>query len=546
MSEEKSDEGLAVPREQHRHGQTVDDVLLDEILSSVKLPGGRRVPNRLVKVAMYEHLADFYGGPPNDAHFSLYRRWADAKWGMIITGNVQVCKDHLSLGRDMVVPTTLSEGNIRPFRQLATVIHGPQPQAPYAPLAIMQLSHCGRQSANVIGGRTPFSPPLAPSAVPLQLSSKSEDIGVVGTLLHKLMFQAPVEMSRKDIDEVVRAFVRGAELAARSGFDGIELHAGHGYLLSQFMSPKANLRTDEWSMKHGDLSLLHHIVTSIRKSEDASNHLVIGIKLNAADYVNKKQDNVTLSESDLERPLLHVIEIASWGMVDFIEVSGGDYEHPDFMNNKGPTTSQRQALFADFSQRAMQVLEARDREHRPLILLTGGLRTLELLSSALAQTHADLLGIGRMSVICPDLPKRLSDHRIRGQTDVSQSGKMLFPESFASNSLRFRVETFLCSYLYFVWDLIPTPLRPRFPILIGAGVEMAKYIVAMRSLARGNKQPGTSEGIFAIIWMWLYIAPVGGSTLERRVYWAVVGGMAGIYIGIAMLIAWFAISSSSQ
>lgn len=52
MSEEKSDEGLAVPREQHRHGQTVDDVLLDEILSSVKLPGGRRVPNRLVKVCI--------------------------------------------------------------------------------------------------------------------------------------------------------------------------------------------------------------------------------------------------------------------------------------------------------------------------------------------------------------------------------------------------------------------------------------------------------------------------------------------------------------
>lgn len=174
---------------------------------------------------MYEHLGKLFGGPPNDVHLSLYRRWAESNWGMIITGNVQVCHDHLSLGRDMIVPSVLSQGTIRPFARLATVIHGDKPDVSTRPLAIMQLSHSGRQSPNILGGRAPFSSPSAPSAVPLRLSSNG---GLVSTLIHSVLFQTPREMHKRDIDDVSNAFVRGAELASLSGFDGIELHAGHG------------------------------------------------------------------------------------------------------------------------------------------------------------------------------------------------------------------------------------------------------------------------------------------------------------------------------
>lgn len=148
---------------------------------------------------------------------------------MIITGNVQVCDDHLSLGRDIVVPPILSQGTIRPFANLAAVIHRNNLDPSHTPLAIMQLSHSGRQSANIIGGRAPFYPPFAPSSVPLRLSPQG---GIFGTLLHRFLFQTPREIGTQDIDGIINGFLRGAALASLSGFDGVELHAGHGCKIS--------------------------------------------------------------------------------------------------------------------------------------------------------------------------------------------------------------------------------------------------------------------------------------------------------------------------
>lgn len=189
---------------------------------------------------MYEHMADMFGGSPNAAHFRLYSRWAKGQWGMICTGNVQVCQDHLTLGRDMVLPTIISTETIQPFKRLADIIHG-EPSASLsghgdgagAPrtLAIMQLNHPGRQSANIIGGRWPFVPPLAPSAVALGRNQSQKTISassMFSKCLHKLFFQTPRPMTYAEIDSVVDAFIRGAKLAASSGFDGVELHAAHG------------------------------------------------------------------------------------------------------------------------------------------------------------------------------------------------------------------------------------------------------------------------------------------------------------------------------
>lgn len=182
---------------------------------------------------MYEHLADLFGGLPNAYHFSLYSKWSRYSWGMIITGNVQVSDRHLSLGRDMVVPKVLSEEALLRFRQLATVIRGGEnpigtsvasADASIRPTAIMQLNHSGRQSSNIIGGRSLFHPPLAPSAIPV--GSRPNSIG--SRLFHRLLFQTPRAMSHTDIDEVVFEFIRGAKLALESGFDGVELHVAHG------------------------------------------------------------------------------------------------------------------------------------------------------------------------------------------------------------------------------------------------------------------------------------------------------------------------------
>lgn len=171
---------------------------------------------------MYEHLSDMFGGLPNKNHFRLYSQWSKHSWGVVITGNVQVSSSHLSLGRDMVVPTTLSDKDIQPFKQLVASIRG---QKGSETLAIMQLCHAGRQSSNIIGGRLPFAPPLAPSAIRVGSNSST---GFASKLFNQLMFQTPRAMSLDDIDMAVDQFVQGAVLAVMSGFDGVELHAAHG------------------------------------------------------------------------------------------------------------------------------------------------------------------------------------------------------------------------------------------------------------------------------------------------------------------------------
>lgn len=217
------------------------DTCIGKSFEPVTLPCGRIIRNRFVKVlsftlhtyfshftlkaALYENFASLFGGPPNALHTSLYTQWSTGGWGMIITGNVQISKTHLTLGHDCVVPRVLTKETIAPFARLAAAIHGTPDDRDTQPLAIMQLSHTGRQAANFIGGRFPFFPPLAPSAT--RVGAKCTD-GVLARILYRLAFQTAREMTVQDIDDVVNGFVRGAKLALDSGFDGVQLHASHG------------------------------------------------------------------------------------------------------------------------------------------------------------------------------------------------------------------------------------------------------------------------------------------------------------------------------
>ena len=226
------------------------------------------MPNALVKAAMYEHMAPLFGGLPNANHFALYSLWSQGGWGMIITGNVQVSQDHLTLGRDMVVPKTVTSDALRSYAALASAMRPASEQCnqeshdlsrPRA-LVIMQLSHAGRQSPIVLGGRLPPTPPFAPSALRIGRNEHlSAQLGWFARLVFKIGFQTPRAMSVQDIDHLVDRFVLGAKMAHDAGFDGIELHASHGCkylrcscpqleingrfadLLAQFISPKVTV-----------------------------------------------------------------------------------------------------------------------------------------------------------------------------------------------------------------------------------------------------------------------------------------------------------------
>ncbi|KAF8137488.1 hypothetical protein EV363DRAFT_1318118, partial [Boletus edulis] len=472
-----------------------------EIFSPVTLPcSGRTIANRLAKVALYEHLAKWHGGPPNKYHLSLYSEWAKHDWGMIVTGNAQVSRDHLTLGRDIVIPEVLNEETLAPFKKLAQTLHaGSLHDPPMRPLAVMQLSHAGRQSPNIIGGRKLGVPPMAPSSVRVG-SHKRAQAQDIPHLFFRALFQQPREMTLDDIKRVRQAFIRGALTALEAGFDGVQLHCAHGYLLAQFLNPKSNVRRDEYSVESPNtLRMVREIVEGIRAA--VPRDFVLGVKINSADYVEsgeRPSGESVLKET--QRVLDHIRTIALWGMVDFIEISGGDYESPDFMSTKA--TSPRQAFFSQFAQKARECLKEDFPAdvNVPLILLTGGLRSPSHLQGALDAGHADLLGIGRGSIAYPDIPALLQERNLNAAAGGT---------SIASDDEPFGREPY--------GDLRLPSWVPQIP-LVGAGVGVAWYNVRMRTIATSQLKKRVDgkplpvpppefemSGIKAMVRMWVWV-----------------------------------------
>ncbi|KAI0764509.1 FMN-linked oxidoreductase [Trametes elegans] len=481
----------------------------------------------------------------------MYAKWGAGRWGIVMTGNVQVDKQHLSLGRDMVIPEEITPDTLAPWRRLASAIHtgsinppsatSPPPKFAEAlgrPLALIQLSHAGRQSFNVYGGRAPFAPPLAPSAVRLgEVSAAAE--GWLSQAVHRLMIQTPREMTLDDIRTVVAEFVRGAQVAAQSGFDGVQVHAAHGYLISQFISPKSpqsNRRTDEYSADTDPLHLLRDVVQAIRAPGVVPDDFVVGVKLNSADYA---RDNASLLEN---RALDHVREIGAWGLVDFIEVSGGDYEDPQFADSTDKPKSSRQVIFESFAERSMEILAASPPSPTarppPLVCLTGGLTTLPKMASVLAHEHADLLGIGRLAVTRPLLPAELHAALAKLAPDAVEAlliepprldarGVGSRPRSYASWR---GLEHALCWVLALVWRFVPA----RIPRLVGASGSVAWYNIMMRRIAAGQDVDYTIGTIGAVLRFYLAPYPPSDPDAAHGVGRWTVAALLGVVIGIGL------------
>jgi 2,4-dienoyl-CoA reductase-like NADH-dependent reductase (Old Yellow Enzyme family) len=345
------------------------------ISSPLSLPCGAILPNRLAKSAMSELLADSHQ-QATVAHQTLYRTFARNGPGLLVTGNVQVDRLHLE-----------HAGNV--------VIHGPQDAAHMASLRAwsavaksegaqiwMQLSHGGRQSQPIVNPT-----PKAPSAVPLKLPG--------------IKFGTPVPLSHGEIVELVDRFANAAAIARETGFDGVQLHAAHGYLFSQFLSPRSNLREDEWG---GDLAgrarFLLSVVRAIRVRVGAD--FPVGVKLNSADF---QRGGFSFEDSQV---------VAGWldeASVDLIEISGGTWEAPAMANIEGiepnfdPHVSQskrdRESYFARFAP------EIRRNIKRAKLMVTGGFRTTQGMADAITTGGVDLIGLSRPLCLDPDAPAAL-------------------------------------------------------------------------------------------------------------------------------------------
>ncbi|GAA6012340.1 hypothetical protein JCM11491_007100 [Sporobolomyces phaffii] len=412
-----------------------DTSAVDALSSPIVLPCGRRVPNRLVKAAL-EELLSLDRLP--DARFNrLYRAWSEGGFGMILSGNVQVSPKHLGLPFDVAVPEELVDGS--PYgsaRRAAAAARFTAWASAMAtddrdtqPVRILQLNHPGRQSMRVGTGRAlSFSssdvPTLAPSAVRMTAGT-----GSVADLIARVVWEKPKAMDARDVDAVVEQFRTGARWARETGWDGVELHASHGYLLSQFLSPHTNRRTDEFGgTARKRLELLLRIADAIRLDHPLESGFVLGVKLNASDYIVRLGSFVDFDPSQLIASLFengqkgglseddaldNVRWISEHGGFDFIEISGGSYEAPQFLSTKA-STLKREAFFAEFASRARGMLQELEEASRlpgpkPLILLTGGFRTRRGMHRALDDTATDLVGIGRPAAVDPGFARKLVD-----------------------------------------------------------------------------------------------------------------------------------------
>ncbi|KAF2266078.1 FMN-linked oxidoreductase [Lojkania enalia] len=348
------------------------------LASPIKLPCGLTFPNRLVKAAMAESMAD--DSKPGDAYITAYNTWGTGGWGSLLTGNVDVSIVYRGSNNTVAVKSTVDKAARDAWTRWATVSQ--QNGTP----TIIQLVHPGRQSPGGAGNRGFFEKSIAPSPVPVILGN-----GLLERLLSKLFFGTPREMTVKEIEEVTQQFVAAAKLAYETGFKGIQIHGAHGYLLSAFLSLRTNLRTDDYGGTAAKRArIVIEVIRAIRKVVPAS--FCVGLKINSADVGGSES-----LEDSLEQVGLIVQE-----QLDFLEISGGSMENMRMAagdNLDATRTAQREAFFLDYSK------VVRAKYPNVILMVTGGFRTRKGMRSAIESNACDLIGLGRPAAAFPHLPK---------------------------------------------------------------------------------------------------------------------------------------------
>lgn len=327
----------------------------------IRLPNGQTFKNRFFKGAMSEQLAEDHR--PSEGLISLYRRWAEGGAGVLVTGNVMVDRRALGGPKDVVVEDERDLPMLRRWAEAGKA---------QGTTLLMQINHPGKQSPKDLSPE-----PVAPSAVAL------------GGSLAKF-FNPPRALSETEIEELIERFANTARIAEKAGFSGVQIHAAHGYLISQFLSPLHNQRQDQWG---GDLDNRMRFLLEIYRQIRArtSRDFIVGVKLNSSDF---QRGGFSEAES------IQVVEKLVEAGVDSIEISGGNYESPAMLEGVKSSTKAREAYFLDYAAQVRKVCPI------PLTV-TGGFRSEQAMNAAIESGQVDLIGLAKPFAIMPDLPNRI-------------------------------------------------------------------------------------------------------------------------------------------
>ena len=371
-----------------------------ELASALTLPNGSKLKNRIAKAAMTEGLGD-HNNWATERHNTLYKRWAEGGAGLLITGNVQIDRRYLERPGNVAIEPHNTDEELGRLRAWAA-------SARDAGADIwMQLSHAGRQAPKIVA-----TEPVAPSAVELGLPG--------GT------FAKPRALNATEIDSIIQRFVHAAVVAKQTGFTGVQIHAAHGYLISEFLNPLVNQRDDEWG---GSLEnrarLLLHVVTETRAQVGSG--FSISVKLNSSDF-----QKGGFSPEECQQ----VVEWLNDTGIDLLEISGGSYEQPAMMDMDGmeqryeeekqESTKAREAYFLSYAEDIKKVAEMP-------VMVTGGFRSCAGMDGAVSSGACDVCGIARPLCVDPDVPKKLLQGEIAQATSYEKHLR-IGPGFFGPNS----------------------------------------------------------------------------------------------------------------
>lgn len=329
------------------------------------LPCGATLPNRLVKAAMSEALGT-RDNRMTQGLVNVYKRWAAGGVGLNITGNVMIDRRARAEPGNIVIEDERDLPLLQEWAK-AGQSHGGK--------IWVQINHPGKQCPKAMNKET-----VAPSAIPFRKELQ-------------MMFGTPRELTEDEIYDIIAKWGNVARIFKKAGFDGIQIHGAHGYLISQFLSPHHNQRTDQWGgSAENRRRFVLAVYDEVRKQVGPD--FPVGIKLNSADF-----QKGGFSE---EESLAVIKELEARG-IDLVEISGGTYEAPVMTGATGPkkeSTQKREAYFLDFAEKVRETLKM------PL-MLTGGFRSVGGMKEALNSGAVDLIGLARSVAIEPDSPSRL-------------------------------------------------------------------------------------------------------------------------------------------
>jgi 2,4-dienoyl-CoA reductase-like NADH-dependent reductase (Old Yellow Enzyme family) len=352
------------------------------VLFTPKSIGGMTVKNRLVRAPTVEKLATD-DGRCTPKLMDLYTRLAEGGVGMIITGGAYTQRNGKGLPRMIGFHR---DEVIEGYQKLTDRLHR------YDVKVVAQLVHCGRQGPVEVVGETP----IAPSAVP----------NILGVI--------PIAMSVRQISETIAHYIRAAERAKLAGFDGVQIHAAHGYLIHQFLSPRTNKRRDRWGGSFANrMRFLTEIYGGIR--DRLGEGYPILLRINCSDFL---PGGLGPGEA-----IAIARRMSSLG-VDAVETSAGTWESHFHMSRgdipkhywiyaraegeeKEKIKAQLAAIASEVRFQEAYLLEyAREIKKKiqcPLIL-PGGLRTVKVMERILLQGEADFISLCRPLIRDPEFP----------------------------------------------------------------------------------------------------------------------------------------------